>query len=62
MLMDGSIDAGIVHVDDEVFLVLWCDVDGKDEKAHTRMIFFAVASPQPVTGRELFDCMKCAPA
>ena len=58
LLMDGSTDVG--NVDDEVFLVLWCDVDGKDEKVHTRMSFFAVARPESVTGSGLFDCMKCA--
>ena len=56
--MDGSIHTCNIH--DEVFLVLWCDTDGKDEKVHTRMSFFAVARPETVTGRGLIDCMECA--
>ena len=30
ILMDGSTDKG--NIDDEMFLALWCDVDGTDEK------------------------------
>lgn len=39
--MDGSTDKG--NIDDELFLVLWYDIDGADEMVHTRMRFFAVA-------------------
>ena len=56
--MDGSTD--VANIDDELFLVLWCDVDGSDEKVHTRMTFFAVARPEEVTGKGLFDCMQGA--
>ena len=58
LLMDGSTDSG--NIDDEMFLVLWCDVDGSDEKVHTRMNFFAVCRPQETTGKGLFDCMTGA--
>ena len=34
-LLDGSTDTG--NIDDEIFLVVWCDPDGSDEKVHTRM-------------------------
>lgn len=38
ILMDGSTD--VSNIDEEMFLVLWCDVDGNDEKVHSRMQFF----------------------
>lgn len=34
LLMDGSTDSG--NIEDELFLVVWCDVDGDDEKLHTK--------------------------
>ncbi len=43
VLMDGSTDKG--NIDDELFLVRWCDVDGPDQKVYTRMSYFAVARP-----------------
>ena len=58
LLTDGSTDVG--NIDEEVFVMLWCDADKKDEKVHTRMSFFAVARPETVTGSGLFDCMKRA--
>ena len=56
ILMDGSTDKG--NIDDEMFLALWCDVDGTDEKVHTRMVFFAVARPTDVTASGLFECLQ----
>lgn len=56
LLMDGSTDKG--NIDDELFLVLWCDIDGADEMVHTRMRFFAVARPKAVTARGLFECLE----
>lgn len=56
--MDGSTDVG--NVDDEIFLVLWCDMDSSDEKIKSRMSFFAVCRPKEVTGEGLFDCMRSA--
>jgi hypothetical protein len=41
LLIDGSMDAG--NVDDEIFLVLWCDIDRRhsgDEMVHTNMSYF----------------------
>ena len=35
ILMDGSTDVG--KIDDELFLVQWCDIDEIDEKIHPRM-------------------------
>ncbi len=56
LLMDGSTDKA--KIDDELFLVLWCDVNGADEKVHTRMSYFAVARPETVTASGLFDTLQ----
>ena len=58
ILMDGSTDSG--NIDDELFLVLWCDVDGSDEMVHSRMSYFTVARPEAVTGKGLVECMQGA--
>ncbi len=55
-LMDGSTDKS--NIDDELFLVLWCNVDGADEMVHTRMSYFAVARPETVTASGLFDTLQ----
>ncbi len=57
LLMDGSTD--VANVDDEIFLVLWCD-NNCNEKVKTKMNFFSVARPKEVSGQGLFDCMECA--
>ena len=54
--MDGSTDTG--NIDDEMFLVLWCDVDHEDEMVHTNMSYFAVVRPKKVDARGLFDCFE----
>ena len=56
--MDGSTDCG--NIDDEIFLALFCDIDGRDEKVHTRMMFFALGRPQAVTAVRLFECLQSA--
>ena len=56
--MDSTTDKGNIHADDEMFLVLWCDVDGSDEKVRTRMQFFAVARPTGLTTAGLFECLQ----
>ena len=33
LLLDGSTDRG--NIDDQLFLVVWCDRNGSDEKVHT---------------------------
>ena len=35
ILMDGS--TNVSNIDEEMFLVLWCDTDENDEKIHSRM-------------------------
>lgn len=56
LLMDGSVDSA--NIDDELFLVLWCDTSSSDEKVHTKMSFFAVARPDSVTAQGLFQCLQ----
>ena len=56
LLMDGSTDSG--NIDNELFMVLWCDIDRPDEKVHTRMNFFAVTRHEAVTGQGLFYCLE----
>ena len=56
ILMDGSTDKG--NIDDELFLVLYCDTNGSDEKVHTQMSYFTVARPQAVTAEGLFECLQ----
>lgn len=56
MLLDGSTDKD--NIDDEVFLVVWCDRDASDQKIHTRMAYLIAFRPQAVTGQGLFDVLK----
>ncbi|KAL5487067.1 hypothetical protein EMCRGX_G019626 [Ephydatia muelleri] len=57
ILMDGSTDSG--NIDDELFLAVFCDVDGMDERFHTRMKFLAVERPNDATASGLFQCLQC---
>ena len=56
VLMDGSTDKG--NIDDEIFLMVWCDINGSDEKVHSRMSFLSVARPQTATSIGLFNCLQ----
>jgi len=56
LLLDGSTDTG--NIDNEVLLVVWCDLDGHDEKVHTRMSYLKVARPKSVTGEGLFELVQ----
>ena len=58
ILMDGSTDVG--KIDDELFLVQWCDTDGIDEKIHSRMDFFTVYRPESGDAKGLFNCLQGA--
>lgn len=40
ILMDGSTDVG--KIDNELFLVQWCDIDRINEKVHLRMVFYSL--------------------
>lgn len=58
LLMDGSTDSG--NIDDELFLVVWCEVNSSDEMVHSRLSYFTVARPNTVTGEGLFECLQGA--
>ena len=58
ILMDGSTD--VSNIDEEMFLVLWSDTDGNDEKVNSRMQFFSVMRPESVNATGLFDCPQKA--
>ena len=46
ILVDGSTDKA--NVDNEVFMVVWCDTNGSDEKIHTQTSYFHVGRPSTV--------------
>ena len=56
LLLNGSTDAG--NIDDKVFLVVWCDCNGCDEKVHTWMSYFTVVQSQAVTAQGLFETLQ----
>ncbi len=56
LLMDASTDTG--NIDDEMFLVVWCDLDCDDEMVHTKMSYFAVVRPKQVDAQGLFNCLQ----
>ena len=55
-LLNGSTNTG--NIDNEMLLLVWCDLDGHDNKIHTRMSYFKVARPKSVTGEGLFEWYK----
>ena len=56
--MDGS--SHIANIDDEVFLVLWCDINGSGKGIQYKMNFFAVERLYAVTGQNIFNCLQGA--
>jgi len=58
ILMNGSTDVG--KIDDELFLVQWCDVSVEDEKIHSRMEYFTVVRPKSGDAKGLFECLQSA--
>ena len=55
ILMDGS--TGVGNIDDELFLVLWCDIDCDDQAIHTNMSYFSIQRPKSVDSQGLCDCL-----
>ena len=49
---DGLTDKG--NIDNELIPIVWCDVNGTDERIHTKMSFFKVCRPQSVFAEGLF--------
>ena len=56
LLQDVSTDAGNVH--NEVFLAVWWNCNGSDQKVHTRMEQVTVVRPQSVTAKVFLKCLK----
>ena len=56
LLMDGSTDQS--NANNELLLVLWCDLNGKDEKIHTRFSYLSIHKPQHVTAEGLFESLQ----
>ena len=56
ILMDGSTDVG--KIDDELFLVQWCDVSVAGEKIHSRIKYFTVGRPKSGDAKGLFECLQ----
>ena len=58
LLMNGSTDHA--NVDDEMFMAVWCDSNGTDEKIHTRTTYFYVGRPSSVDATRLFESLRDA--
>ena len=56
LLIDGSTDKN--NKDNELFMVVWCDPNGTDEKIRTQIRFLTVDSPHSVTAEGLFQSLK----
>ena len=56
LLMDGSTDHA--NVDDEMFIAVWCDSNGTDEKIHTKTTYFYVGRPSTVDDTGLFESLN----
>ena len=56
MLIDGSTDKG--NVDNEVFMVVWCDTNGSDEKIYTHISYFHVGRPSTVDAAGLLQSLS----
>ena len=53
LLIDGSTDKA--NIDNEIFMAVWCDTDGSDEKIHTQTSYFHVGRPSTVDVAGLFQ-------
>ena len=58
LLIDGSTDKA--NADNEVFMAVWCDTDGSDEKIHTQTSYFHVGRPSTVDAAGLFQNLSIA--
>ena len=61
LLMDGSTDAA--NVDNEVFVVVWCDTDAEMDRVCTKTSFVTVHQPPRATAvgfmHSLEHCLQC---
>ena len=53
ILLDGSTDKG--NIDNELMMVVWCDINAEDEKVHTRISYFR---PESVRAEGLFQVLE----
>ena len=56
ILLDGSTDKG--NIDNELMMVVWCDINAEDEKVHTRISYFNVIRPESVRAEGLFQVLE----
>ena len=56
LMMDGSTDSS--NADNELLLVLWCDIDDEDERIHTRISYLSVHKPPHTTAAGLFQSLE----
>ena len=56
--LDGSADAG--NVEDEVFLVVFCDLNSEDGKVHVHNNFLTVRRPGRANAAGLLACLRAA--
>lgn len=56
--MDDSTDKA--NIDNQVFMAVWCDTDGTDEKVHTLTSYFHIDRPSTVDTTGLFQCLSNA--
>ena len=56
LLLYGSTDKG--NIDNEMFLLVWCDTEADDEKIHTRLDYFTVLRPRSVTAVGLKNVLE----
>ena len=56
VLLDGATDLG--NNDNEVALVVWCEISASDERLHTRIAYLGVERPKNATGIGLFDVLE----
>ena len=58
LLIDGSTEKA--NMDSEVFMVVWCDTDGIDEKIHTQTSYFRIGRPSTVNAAGFFQNLSIA--
>ena len=58
LLLDGSTDAS--NIDNEMFLAVWCDCNGSDQKVYTRMKCLIVVQQRSLTAKGLFEVLESA--
>ena len=58
ILMDGSTDAS--NTDNELFLVMWCDPNGSDEKVHSALSYLCIDCPVDGTAKGLLGSLQHA--